>query len=266
MAQVDSNKYYPIESGIFWNYENEYWETNEFIVDTLIFNNNVYHGLAINSETPMYWVREENNIVSVFQPDSKEEAIVLNFNLEVGDTISNLGKSIEGNCYWGTMSILESKTDTFFTESKTFYNCYRFSHLSSCADAGLITSWYAKGIGKVGYIEDNIGVPILNRITTNFTTNVEPIPIQSKLNLFQNYPNPFNPITKIVFQLNSLTDVKLYIYNISGELVLKLIDSEIMNSGYYEKTFDATKLSSGVYYALLETKLSKNIIKMLLLK
>ena len=74
--------------------------------------------------------------------------------------------------------------------------------------------------------------------------------------LYQNYPNPFNPSTKIGYKLKERGYVKLYVYDIKGELVSVLVN-EVQETGYYEVEFNAEvkgqmsnvkgQLASGVY-------------------
>jgi hypothetical protein len=66
--------------------------------------------------------------------------------------------------------------------------------------------------------------------------------------LMQNYPNPFNPTTTIEFALPEDAIVSISIFNVLGQEVAKLVDHELMDEGTNEVTFDATSLSSGVYY------------------
>ena len=66
--------------------------------------------------------------------------------------------------------------------------------------------------------------------------------------LHQNYPNPFNPTTTIQFELANQSLVTLKIYNTLGQEVAELIHSELMDEGMQEAEFDATHLSSGVYF------------------
>lgn len=68
--------------------------------------------------------------------------------------------------------------------------------------------------------------------------------------LFQNSPNPFNPSTKISFLTQDDGYVKLNVYNILGELVLKLVDG-YLDAGSYSYEFTANNLSSGIYLYLL---------------
>lgn len=64
--------------------------------------------------------------------------------------------------------------------------------------------------------------------------------------LFQNYPNPFNPTTTINYQLSSNSNVSLKIFNLLGQEVATLVNSEKL-AGYHQEQFDAHTLASGMY-------------------
>jgi hypothetical protein len=83
--------------------------------------------------------------------------------------------------------------------------------------------------------------------------------------LNQNYPNPFNPSTTIRYSIPERSKVTLKIYDITGRELLTLLNGEI-NAGNYEVTFNASKLSSGVYFYTLRSNTSASTKKMLLLK
>ena len=61
------------------------------------------------------------------------------------------------------------------------------------------------------------------------------------------YPNPFNPSTVISFALSTQSNVKLVVYDILGRQVAELIDNDL-SIGVYKIQFDASNLSSGVYF------------------
>jgi hypothetical protein len=64
--------------------------------------------------------------------------------------------------------------------------------------------------------------------------------------LSQNYPNPFNPSTTIQYTIPSDVHVRLTVYNVLGQVVIKLV-SETQQAGSYQVVFDAANLPSGIY-------------------
>lgn len=69
----------------------------------------------------------------------------------------------------------------------------------------------------------------------------------------QNYPNPFNPTTTIRYGLPFESEVKIEIYDISGQRVTSLVD-ETQKAGYYEVWFKIDGLSSGIYFYIISAK------------
>jgi sugar lactone lactonase YvrE len=67
------------------------------------------------------------------------------------------------------------------------------------------------------------------------------------LQLMQNYPNPFNPTTNIEFYLPTQSLISLKIYNLLGQTVATVFEGR-KSSGQHQVRFDATSLSSGVYF------------------
>jgi len=65
--------------------------------------------------------------------------------------------------------------------------------------------------------------------------------------LKQNFPNPFNPVTNIQYQIVNQGMVTLKVYDMLGREV-KVLVNEIKSPGKYVVSFDATGLSSGVYF------------------
>jgi hypothetical protein len=80
-----------------------------------------------------------------------------------------------------------------------------------------------------------------------------------------NYPNPFNPSTRISFTIPRKGNVKLRVFDVLGREVANLVDG-FYEVGKYEVTFDASKLSSGVYFYNLTTGSNSISKKMLLVK
>ena len=71
--------------------------------------------------------------------------------------------------------------------------------------------------------------------------------LPSEFALLSNYPNPFNAQTIIEYQLPVTSSVKLEIYNILGSKVATLADGE-QQAGYKSVTWDASDVSSGIYF------------------
>ncbi|MBK8550417.1 MAG: T9SS type A sorting domain-containing protein [Ignavibacteria bacterium] len=69
--------------------------------------------------------------------------------------------------------------------------------------------------------------------------------------LSQNYPNPFNPVTLITYNIPAHSDrfsnVKLIVYNIQGKEAETIVDTE-QEAGVYKVKFDASDISSGIYF------------------
>lgn len=89
--------------------------------------------------------------------------------------------------------------------------------------------------------------------------------IPDKFELMQNYPNPFNPVTTIKFSLPQDKFVKLKVFNILGETVQYLLNEE-KKAGLHTVQFNASSLSSGVYFYSIEAGDFKAVRKMLLMK
>jgi len=85
--------------------------------------------------------------------------------------------------------------------------------------------------------------------------------------LEQNFPNPFNPSTTLRFTIpaNYSGLVTLKIYDMSGREVKSLVNQNL-NGGTYEYNWNASNLSSGVYFYQLTAGTFKEIKKMILLK
>lgn len=83
--------------------------------------------------------------------------------------------------------------------------------------------------------------------------------------LSQNYPNPFNPSTTINFSIQKAGMVTLKIYNMLGQELTSIVNQDL-KAGSYSYTFDASKLSSGVYFYSLNTGSFSQVKKMMLLK
>jgi hypothetical protein len=83
--------------------------------------------------------------------------------------------------------------------------------------------------------------------------------------LEQNYPNPFNPVTKIRFSIPKYSNVKLFVYDVTGRLVTELVNSEL-TAGEYETDFNALNITSGVYFYTLQAGSFTDTKKLIVVK
>lgn len=98
---------------------------------------------------------------------------------------------------------------------------------------------------------------------TTSIENEELIP--NSFMLKQNYPNPFNPSTTISYRLKQRGYVKLYVYDIKGELVSVLVNNN-QEAGFYEVEFTTNNLlpttnnlASGIYIYQIMIRSENNI-------
>jgi len=85
------------------------------------------------------------------------------------------------------------------------------------------------------------------------------------LSLEQNYPNPFNPSTNIRFTITDFGFVSLKVYDMLGRVVATLVNEDRL-AGEYEIKFDATGLTSGIYFYQLKAGSFTETRKMILLR
>ena len=83
--------------------------------------------------------------------------------------------------------------------------------------------------------------------------------------LSQNFPNPFNPTTTIAYQITKPGQVSLKVFDILGREVAMLVNSE-QPPGLYTQRFDASQISSGIYFYQLIAPGVNETRKMLITK
>jgi hypothetical protein len=86
-----------------------------------------------------------------------------------------------------------------------------------------------------------------------------------EFSLSQNYPNPFNPSTIVQYAIPTASNVKIEIFSVTGEKVATLVDG-FKSEGYYEVSFDASGLPSGLYLYRISAGTFVQTRKMILLR
>jgi len=145
-----------------------------------------------------------------------------------------------------------------------------------------------ENIGKYWHNQDNtwntpstwgtakfVGTPIAGTevtagmvagFTISSVDDQQPAGVATEYALEQNYPNPFNPQTTISYNIADQSEVTLSVFNSIGERVATLVNGEMQSQGNYKVTFDATGLSSGVYFYQLQYGHNVLTQKMVLMK
>ncbi len=100
--------------------------------------------------------------------------------------------------------------------------------------------------------------------TYSDVVDVEVLPADNFI-LKQNYPNPFNPATKISFSIPNSGYTTLKVYDVLGNEVASIIEKDL-TAGNYDVEFNASGLTSGVYYYALRSGNFVETKKMMLLK
>ena len=121
------------------------------------------------------------------------------------------------------------------------------------------------------------GVPTVNSAYRIGYASMEPVAADPKyveipqsFMLSQNYPNPFNPMTHIRYSLPENGDIRLVVYDVLGKEIVELVN-DYRSVGDYETSWygmdrNGNQVSTGVYFARLESGRNVDVIKMLYLK
>jgi len=221
----------------------------------------------------------------IWKINSKLKGTILN-----NGTIDNYNFTITGditnNGSWKSISSIElngseDQIISMPTDSTIHTNMVKFNSMLD----GINYQWQRNGedienaissfytIYGVGLLPDNATyhctVDGINSrsIIIQSLTDVEENNVVSptEYSLSQNYPNPFNPSTVIEFAIPEKTNLSLTVFNSIGEEVAKLVNQE-MTAGYHSVNFNATSLSSGIYFYRIRAGNFTKTNKMILLR
>ena len=192
--------------------------------------------------------------------------------IELGEFLKNSGNNV---------SILGPKRD--HTGTRITFGAFSFGKNSGAVGSGILARIKLKGkldnttaidfenflmVDSKGHGQNIISI---NNEYTNFMTQQN---VPKKYALLQNYPNPFNPETHISYELpdvqKNLTHVSLYIYNMKGQLVRRLVE-ENKSPGSYNVLWNGKNelgetVPTGIYLYSLTAGDFRTSRKMLFLK
>lgn len=191
---------------------------------------------------------------------------------------NSLGDSVWVNRYNGGASDIDGATAVSLDETGNVYVTGYSSNFSTAFD---YTTMKFNSAGELGWIinytnsesagssdepssmlVDSAGIVYVTGMSAldYATIKYVPIPVSvedspryipNKFLLEQNYPNPFNPSTRIKYSIPTSEFVTLKVYDVLGNEVAALVNEE-KPAGSYEVTFDASQLSSGIYFYTLK--------------
>lgn len=197
--------------------------------------------------------------------------ITLNSNLELvadyGRQYLLLMNSSIGNTFGGNIFYDSSTQATFGVTSRIVSGNGLYSEFRGWTGGGQGSYTSADSSGLDTIITVTMSNPIVQ--TARWFTIVgisqigEELPDQYALH--QNYPNPFNPTTKIKFDIVKTGNVKISVFDLTGREIA-ILNNSSLSPGKYEVEFDASTLSSGMYFYRIETGEFTDLKKMLLLK
>ncbi len=137
--------------------------------------------------------------------------------------------------------------DLFISESNPYSAWYYvkakdLTNLTSTASSSLRVSYY--GVQKEG---------------------LEIVQIPSDPTLYQNYPNPFNPSTTIKYSVPEEQFVSIKLFNGLGQEITTIVEG-VKQTGFYQMSFDASHLPSGIYFYTMTAGNTVKTQKMILQK
>ena len=114
---------------------------------------------------------------------------------------------------------------------------------------------------------ENVFGTMVTHPLVNIVTDVKELQTGTPVayELSQNYPNPFNPSTQIRFAIPEAGMVNIKVFNTLGQEITTLV-SDYRSAGSYEVDFNASNLTSGIYFYTITTNNFSETRKMMLLK
>ncbi|MCU0343941.1 MAG: T9SS type A sorting domain-containing protein, partial [Ignavibacterium sp.] len=184
-----------------------------------------------------------------FHPQTNELwGTVKNFLGNPKDQIVKIDLSTGDTTRIGRTGYNVNTIDLAFDESNQLYGIKGAGTLVSDLFRINQTTGTGTMVGSVG-IKDLTGLSYSSGVTSVQNDEIR-IPIE--YSLYQNYPNPFNPSTQIKFALPINSSVRITIYNLLGEVVRELVNTD-MNTGVHTVQWNSEdvsgrKVSSGIYF------------------
>jgi photosystem II stability/assembly factor-like uncharacterized protein len=228
-----------------------------------------FHNLGLSTDNGDTWT----TLLTNFSID--DIYVDKNENIFVGSHLYGLLRSTDRGTTWDTLNhnfagerilaIAGNSTNQLFCSAGTYgqFEVYMsddfgdsWSNITSGIPSNTICSSFdfdTEGFIYAGTVFHSVFRSLSTTLDINEGQSDPPL----EYSLYQNYPNPFNPSSKIKFTVPSnikgkMSNINLKVYDVLGKEVATLVNEEL-SPGEYEVEFNATRLSSGVYFYQLTT-------------
>jgi hypothetical protein len=163
-----------------------------------------------------------------------------------------------------SLSLYESLADFLARFNNAFYSNYLDTNDLQVVTLDSVRKVRVAAL-KVRGTKQLIDVPFLEKARTYknatpswYSAGNEQGALPVEFLLEQNYPNPFNPTTNIQFSMSEPAVVTMKVYNLIGQEVATLAENESFGEGNHELKFNASQLSSGIYFYRMIATVNNN--------
>lgn len=190
---------------------------------------------------------------------------------------ASIYKTVNGGTSWQPISAANMIFKIFFADSNNGYalsvDVTGAGQMIKSTDGGahwLDETTPRSNLRGIYFLNTNLGYAVGDNgviLKYSFATSVNDPPknIPTKFSLEQNYPNPFNPTTTIPFSLPSKEFVSLKVYDVLGREVAVLVSGQ-MSAGDHSALWNASNMSSGIYFYRLQASKFTETKKLILLR
>lgn len=156
--------------------------------------------------------------------------------------------------------------NTVFNDDSFPVDCHNYATVgieNYTQDDGIEYTFANRYPQAAAILQDGRAIKFTTNLPDTFTAIAE---INPKINIpnlkfeLKAYPNPMQTQTKFEYTLPFFSEVSLKVYDISGNIVKTLVNSDNQYPGNYQVYWTKKYIPSGVYFALLTIKQSNNII------
>ena len=257
ISDPDSVMTVDIENRPKYGYAIVYDENGIALTTISIGTDDAWSGVLFTAEESGYITEIDFGVVdSYFWNDNVMDYVVYVYDSFDGTSPGNLMDSVSGSTNisdWITVSIdsvAVGSGQDFFVSIKFINETYAFCFDNTGQLSGR-SYLSADGINYDNMLSAHGDANIRAKISTDAFIEIEPVAVvPNDIILLPNYPNPFNPETTFSFNIGSLKQTSLRIYDMQGRLIEILIQDKI-NPGFHTMTWNASEVATGVYFVKL---------------